>query len=175
MVSAVTTTQWKLDPSQSEVTFTVRHMMVAKVRGAFRELSGTLELQGEELASGNTQVEVDVGSVDTGDRSRDDFLRSEEFFAASKHPKLRFRSQAVDKRGRRLLVRGELQMRGVGRPVELTVELLGAAGGQRLAFKGETVLHRKDWGLTWSQALEAGGFLVGDEVRVALRVEFVRS
>lgn len=175
----MTTTTWKIDPSHSEATFTVRHMVVAKVRGAFRNVTGTVELKGEDIRSGKAVVEIDAASIDTREEKRDAHLKSEDFFWAEKHPKLVFRSKEVEGSGKQFKLHGELEMRGVAKPVVLNVEDLGKSkdpwGQDRLIFHAETKVNRKDWGLNWNQALEMGGVLVSDEVLIDLEVQMVKA
>ena len=169
---------WKIDPGRSRLTFTVRHLVVTRVHGTFHRWGGEAEIDVDDLSRGRVEVALEVESVDTGDRARDDNLRSADFFDAQNFPQLRFRSTRVTPKGRnRLLLEGELEMRGVTRPVALQAELRGkqtdSSGVNRLSFALETAIHRKQWRLEWSQALEVGGALVSDQVQINGQVEFV--
>jgi polyisoprenoid-binding protein YceI len=168
---------WSIDPERSRVAFAVRHM-VSTLHGDFREFEGTLEVthEGESEAFGT----VDPASIDTGDPVRDERVRnSADFFDVEHNPQISFRSTRIDHLGgRRLRIFGELTMRGVTREIELDARsngLTGDEGGKQrinLELRGE--LRRKDFGLTWNQAVETGGMLVGDRVKLALDVSAVR-
>jgi polyisoprenoid-binding protein YceI len=173
-------THWKIDPARSRLTFTVRHLMVTRVQGTFRRWRGEAEIDPDDLSRGRVEISVDVESVDTGFRPRDDNLRSADFFDAQKFAQLRFRSTGVKPKGRnRLALEGELEMRGVVRPVVVEAELLGRqtdpSGPSRLSFAVETAIYRKQWRLEWSQPLEVGGALVSDQVQIKARVEFLAA
>ncbi len=185
MSSSGTTTQrtgkttWKLDPVHSEVEFGVRHMMISTVKGAFKSVQGTVRIDEETYERSEVDVEIDAASIDTRDEKRDQHLRSEDFFHVEEHPTLEFKSRKVEGDEQSFRIPGELTIRGVTRPVILEGELLGGGvdpwGNDRLAFRAETKVSRKDYGLTWNQTLEAGGVLVGDEVTIALEVQVVRA
>ena len=171
-------TRWKIDVGRSKLTFTVRHLVVTRVHGTFRRWGGDAEIDVDDLSRGRVDVAVEVDSVDTGDPARDGNLRSADFFDAARFPQLRFRSTRVTPRGRnRLALEGELEMRGVTRPIVLESELLGKRtdppGVNRLSFAAETAIQRKRWGLEWSQALEMGGALVSDQVQIKAQIELV--
>jgi polyisoprenoid-binding protein YceI len=174
-----TTTTWQIDPSHSQVEFSVRHLMISNVRGYFTGVSGAIHLDEAGLESSSVEVEIDATSIDTRNTDRDTHLRSADFFDVDAHPTLRFQSTGVKRKGGELEVEGELTIRGVTRPVLLHTDELGEAsdpwGNQRIAFRGETKVNRKDFGLTWNQALETGGVLVGEEVRIVVEVEAVRT
>lgn len=167
-----------IDPSHSEVSFTVRHAGIAKVRGTFTEFSGQIEVA-EELSASRTSVEIAASSIETGDKTRDTHLRSADFFDAEKRPTWTFVSNEVRGTGDDLVLAGELTINGVTRPVELDVEYNGSAvdpwGNPRVGFSGVTEVSRKDFGLTWNVALEAGGVLVGDKAKIAIEVSAVKQ
>ncbi|MEO7836670.1 MAG: YceI family protein [Acidimicrobiales bacterium] len=166
---------WNIDASHSSVEFSVRHL-VGKTRGQFKTFSGSINVAQDTLAS-SVEASIALASVDTGDEKRDEHLRSPEFFDVGRHPVMTFRSTAVRAAGDDYLVTGELSLRGVNRPVELKLEFQGVQqdpwGGTRSGFTATTELSRRDFGLEWNVALEAGGFLVGDKVRVSLEIEAV--
>lgn len=172
-----TTTRWSIDPTHSQAEFGVRHMMISTVKGFFSDLSGTIAYDGESLEDASVNVEIAAASVDTRNEDRDGHLKSEDFFDVGTHPKLTFRSTSVSGTPDSFTVEGELTIRGETRPVTLDAELLGGGedpwGNQRLAFHAETKISREEFGLTWNQALEAGGVLVGDEVKITLEVQAV--
>ncbi|HEX8703166.1 MAG TPA: YceI family protein [Myxococcaceae bacterium] len=171
---------WQIDTTHSSIGFTVRHMVVAKVHGKFKQFSGQLTLNGESLTAGTAEVEIDTGSIDTGVEARDNHLRSPDFFDVARFPRLRFRSQRVEQVGQdRYRVVGALTLRDVTREVVLETELLGRVtdpfGTERLAFSAHTRIDRREFGLTWNKAVEAGGVLVGDSVDISLDVQAVKA
>jgi len=181
----MTTQTWTLDTTHSSIAFTVRHMVVAKVHGRFSRYEGTLtlpagELTGANLAQGSVEVSIDTASIDTQVEARDNHLRSPDFFDVERFPRITFRSTGVSRKaGEGLRIAGELTLRGITRPVELETEFLGQMkdpfGTERIAFSASTRIDRKDFGLTWNQALEAGGVLVGDRIDIALELQAVRA
>lgn len=170
---------YAIDTSHSEIGFTVRHMVVAKVRGQFKTWTGSVALEGEDFTTAKVNVEVDVASIDTREEKRDGHLKSADFFDVEKHPKLTFASTKVEKKGERYAVHGDLTIHGVTKGVTLDAEFLGKGkdpwGNDRLAFSAETQIDRKDFGLTWNQALEAGGVLVGEKVTITTEVQLVAA
>jgi polyisoprenoid-binding protein YceI len=168
-----------LDPSHSVVGFSVRHMMIAKVRGQFSDFSGKLEVAEDPLDS-TLSVEVRVDSVDTRDEQRDGHLRSGDFFDVENHPVMSFTATAVKAvGGDRFVVEGDLTVRGVTRPVTLDATYNGLGqdpwGNQRIGIEATAEVDREDFGLTWNQALETGGVLVGKAVKIEIDAQFVRS
>jgi len=173
-------TAWKVDSSHSHVEFAVRHLMIATVKGRFGEVSGTL--QGDETDLDNAAIEltIPVASIDTREAQRDTHLRSADFFETDTYPDIRFRSRTIAKAGAgAFTVDGDLTIRDVTRPLTLTVTAGGRAtdpwGGERVAYSTTAKINRKDFGLSWNQALETGGVLVGDEVNISVELEFVRA
>jgi polyisoprenoid-binding protein YceI len=171
---------WSLDTSHSTVGFRVRHMVVSKVSGRFTRWSGTLQLGGRNLQDSRVDVSIDVASIDTGVEKRDAHLRSPDFFDAARFPRIAFRSARVDSAGEdRYRVTGDLTIRGVTRPVALDVEFGGRTkdpwGGERVGFTARAALDRREFGLTWNQALETGGVLVGEKVEIELELEAVKQ
>jgi polyisoprenoid-binding protein YceI len=168
-----------LDASHTHVGFAVRHLMVSKVRGRFASLAGTVTVAPDPLES-SVEVSVDVASVDTREEARDAHLRSPDFFDAERYPTMTFRSSKVtSKGGARYLVDGELTIRGVTRPVALDVDFEGVVadpwGNERIGFSARTEIDREDFGLTWNQALETGGVVVGKKVTIDIEAEAVRQ
>jgi polyisoprenoid-binding protein YceI len=168
---------YEIDPAHSHVGFSVRHMMVSKTKGRFADVTGTIHIADEPLES-SVQVAIPVASIDTRDETRDGHLRSADFFDADAHPLLGYRSTKVTPAGDRWVVDGELTVRGVTRPVQLEVTFEGGArdpwGGDRVGFTARGELDREAFGLTWNQALETGGVLVGKQVRIEIEAEAVR-
>jgi len=175
----MTTSTWNIDTVHSGINFTIRHMVVSKVRGRFTRFGGTLTLDEADLTRSKVEATIDAASIDTGTAQRDDHLRSPDFFDAERFPELRFRSTRIDRNGERYRVTGDLTIRDVTREVVLDVEYGGRArdpwGNERAGFIASTSLNRKDFGLGWNQVLEAGGVLVGDRVDIELELQGVRA
>jgi polyisoprenoid-binding protein YceI len=173
-------TTWSIDPAHSHVGFGIRHLMIATVRGQFTDVNGTVVVDERDPTSATIDVTVATKSVTTGDEKRDGHLRSPDFFDVERFPTMTFRSKRVEGRsGNSLRVVGDLTIRDVTREVALDAELLGRAkdpwGNERAAFEASTKINRGDYGLTWNAALEAGGVLVGDEVKISIEAELVRK
>jgi polyisoprenoid-binding protein YceI len=174
------TNTWTLDTSHSGITFLVRHMVVAKVRGRFGSWSGQVQLGESDPSSARVDVEIDARSIDTGNAQRDEHLRSKDFFDVEQFPTLRFQSRRVENvTPEAFRVLGDLTLHGVTREVTLAVERGGQAkdpwGNQRTGFAATASIQRSDFGLAWNQALETGGLLVGDRVDIELDVQAVQS
>ena len=170
---------WSIDTSHSSVEFVVRHLMVAKVRGRFSEFSGTIQV-GETPEASSVEVEISVPSITTGDPQRDGHLLSADFFDAENHEVIRFRSTGVRPvKGDKYEVDGELTVHGVSKPVTLDLEYQGAItdpfGNDKAVFSASTEIDREDWGLTWNQALESGGVLVGKKAKIEIEIEAVHN
>jgi polyisoprenoid-binding protein YceI len=168
---------WTLDTAHSEVGFGVRHMMISTVRGTFTAFEGTIHLDEDAIENSSVEVKIDASSIDTSNEDRDNHLRSEDFFDVENFPTLRFESRKVEEADGGLRVTGDLTIKDVTREVTLEAEELGRGtdpwGNPRVAFKAETTIDRKDFGLTWNQALEAGGVLVGSDVKLSLEVQAI--
>jgi polyisoprenoid-binding protein YceI len=174
---ATTTATYGIDKAHSEVTFQVRHLLT-KVRGRFSEFTGTIEYDEENPEHSSVNVEVQASSIDTNERDRDAHLRSADFFDVGSFSTLTFRSTGIQRKGDdRFAVTGDLTMHGVTKRVTFDVSFLGRAkdpwGNERIAFEAHTIVNRKDFNLNWNAALETGGFLVGDDVTIALSVQAV--
>ena len=172
-------TTYKIDPAHSEVFFQVRHL-VTKVRGRFSDFEGTITYDEAQPEQSSVTFSIKTSSIDTNVADRDTHLRSADFFSAEEHPTLTFRSKKITKTdGESFDVVGDLTMRGTTKEIHLPVSFLGHAtdpwGGKRVGFEAETTVNRKDFGLNWNAALETGGFLVGDEVRVNLSIQAVAA
>ena len=176
----MTATTWNFDTSHSSINFSVRHMMIAKVRGRFQTWSGTLELDDDDLTRSRVEVAIDATSLDTRDDKRDAHLRSADFFDVEHHPKLVFTSTSIERVGEdAVAITGDLSIRGITQQVTLAVELNGRAkdpwGGLRAGFSAKTTINRKDFGLHWNAALEAGGVLVGEKVEITLDIQAIQA
>ncbi len=165
---------WAIDPAHTVVGFNARHLMVAKVRGSFTTFDGTIHIDDDPAAS-SVEVTIDAASIDTGVADRDAHLRSPDFLDVENHPTIEFRSTAVRADGDGYQVHGDLTIRGTTRPVTLDMEYLGLArdpwGNDKAMFTATTKIDREDWGLSWNQALETGGLLVGKQVTIELEVQ----
>jgi len=169
---------WTIDPGHADVAFVGRHFGLTRVRGRFTAITGNVAF-GERLEDSAVTVEIDMTSVSSGDLTRDDHLRSPDFFDVAHHPTATFRSTAVDVVGATAAMHGELTIKGVSRPVTLDVEFLGAVrdpwGADRLVLSARGSINREQWGLTWNMLLEAGGVLVSKEIKLEIDVELIRS
>jgi polyisoprenoid-binding protein YceI len=171
---------WNLDASHSHAGFSVRHLMISNVRGEFRQLSGTLQYDAANVEKSVVSVTIQAASIDTREPNRDAHLKSADFFETEKYPELTFNSTAWQhKNDDELLIKGNLTMHGVTREVVLTAErtpeMKDPWGGTRVGFTGKTKINRKDFGLHYNAALEAGGVVVGEEVTISLEAEFVKA
>jgi polyisoprenoid-binding protein YceI len=173
-------TTWNIDTSHSGVHFSVRHMVIAKVRGTFDRWQGTFQFDEQNLAASKVSVRIEAASLNTREEKRDGHLRSPDFFDVEQYPELTFESTKVEKASDvRYRVTGNLTLHGVTKEVVLDAESLGSGkdpwGNERAAFEAKTTINRKDYGLNWNQALEAGGVLVGENVDISLDVQAVKS
>ena len=169
----------QIDPAHSQAEFQVRHLL-SRVRGRFTDLSGTIDFDQDTPTASSVAFSIRTASIDTNQPDRDAHLRSDDFFAVEKYPTLTFASTAITARGpQQYDVTGVLTIRGVTKSVVLPVTYLGAAkdpwGNEKLAFDTEITIDRKEYGLTWNTALEAGGFLVGDRIDIEIDIEAVKQ
>jgi polyisoprenoid-binding protein YceI len=179
LTASSTHTAWDIDTSHSSVGFTVRHLVISQVHGRFSRWSGSLLLDEENPAASTIEARIETASIDTNEPKRDAHLRSADFFNAEKHPVMTFRSTGVAPAGADgYRMTGDLTISGITRSVTLDVDAMGKArdpwGGERLGFSARTTIDRRDFGLNWNQALEAGGVLVGEKVEINLEIEAVR-
>ena len=174
----MTTQKWTFDNSHSQVGFSVRHMMFAKVRGTFDDWSGTLSFDPADPAGSKVTASIEAASINTRNEQRDHHLRSGDFFDAENFPALEFESTSWEKTPAGYRVHGDLTIRGTTKRVALEVDDNGVGidpwGNTRIGLTGQTTIHRKEFGLNWNQALEAGGVLVGDEVTIDLEIQAVK-
>jgi polyisoprenoid-binding protein YceI len=172
---------WQIDTAHSTLGFSAKHAMVTTVRGRFTDFSGTLHLDGSDPTASTAEIDVALSSVDTGNTMRDDHIRNNDFLAIDEFPTMTFRSTAAelgDDDGEYRLT-GALTIRGVTRPVTFDLEFSGHAtdpmGNERVGFEGHATINRKDWGVNWNVALEAGGFLVSEKVKITLDISAIRQ
>ncbi|MFF4415295.1 YceI family protein [Streptosporangium sp. NPDC001559] len=170
--------RWRVDPGHAEVGFVGRHFMLTKVRGRFTGVDAVIEI-GERPEDSQVKAVIDVASLNSGDTTRDDHLRSPDFFDAEKFPKITFVSTSVTWDGTGGTLTGDLTIKDVTRPVTLAVEYLGYAhdpwDNHRTVFSASGRVNREDWGLTWNMALEAGGVVVSKEIELVLELEALRE
>jgi polyisoprenoid-binding protein YceI len=175
MSTATAVRTFAIDTTHSEAAFSVRHL-ITKVRGRFTDFSGAIEFDADQPAQSKVNFVIQAASIDTNTPDRDKHLRSADFFAVDQFPTVTFESTAITAAGGNdYQVAGDLTMRGITKAIVIPVTLLGTAvdpwGNEKLAFEGEVTVNRKDYGLNWNAALEAGGFLVGDEVKISLTIQ----
>jgi polyisoprenoid-binding protein YceI len=169
---------WSIDPVHSEVSFVVRHMMVSKVRGRFDKFEGTIQTAPNPLQSSVTAT-VDLSSVNTGNETRDNHIRSEDFFHIEKHPEMTFRSTGVRADGQDFLLDGDLTLRGITNPVTFQLEVNGFGpdpyGGTRVGFTAQTEINRNDWNVSFNGAIpgSSSGLVLSDKVLINLEIEGV--
>ncbi len=178
--TATTTSTWAIDGVHSVVEFAVKHMMVSTVKGRFRGVEGTVNIDEEHPERSTVTATIDTATVDTGVGQRDDHLRSDDFFNAEKYPKITFSSTRVEKLdGENWRVVGDLTIRDVTKEVTLAAEYEGqikdAFGKQRAAFSATTQVNRKEFGLNWNGVIEAGGVVLGDKIKIELNIAAVRN
>jgi polyisoprenoid-binding protein YceI len=179
MSTANTLKVWNVDVAHSGVNFSVRHMVISKVRGKFAKFGGRLELDEKDLTRSTVEVHIDASSVDTGVGDRDNHLRSPDFLDVEKFPELTFKSKRIERvADDRYRVVGDLTIHGVTREVPLEVEAGGTTkdpwGNLRVGFNARTHIDRRDYGLVWNKAIETGGVVVGDKVEIEIDLEAVR-
>jgi len=179
--AAVPAGTWKLDSAHTGVQFKVRHLMVSYVRGDFEKISGKIVYDEQDVSRSSADITIDAASINTRVAKRDKHLRSPDFLDVAKHPSLTFRSKKVVKAGDgKLKMTGDLTIRGVTREVVLEVEgptppIKDLQGKTRVGGVASTRINRKDFGLTWNKALEAGGVVVGDEVEITIDIEILKE
>lgn len=171
---------WNLDTSHSRIGFAVKHMMVSTVRGEFKAYTGSLQLDEADFTKSVITGEIDVASIDTRDEGRDGHLKSADFFDVENHPKMTFKSTRIEaKGGNDYVIYGDLTIRGVTREIAVSTEYSGKHqnpwGSTVTGFSGSATINRKDFGLEWNVALETGGILVGEKVKLEIEVELTHQ
>ncbi len=168
---------WAVDATHSSISFTVKHLMISKVRGSFTNFSGTVVVPDDRLAA-TVNVTIDPTSVSTGDANRDGHLKTGDFFDAEQFPEWNFKSTAIKASGSDYVLVGDLTLRGVTKPVELAVEFEGINkdlyGNTKAGFTAEAELNRKDFGMEYNAALETGGVLIGEKVKLSLDIQLAK-
>ncbi len=171
---------WQIDAGHSHIQFSVRHMMLAKVRGEFPKFSGTFELDESNPTNSKIDIEIDATSINTRDEQRDGHLKSPDFLDVATYPTITFKSTNVEVTSANTAkLHGDLTILGTTRPVTLDTEFLGKSkspwGTENYGFEAHTKINRKDWGLTWNAALETGGVLVGEDINIDIELEAVKQ
>lgn len=173
-----TRTTWKLDPAHSQVEFSVKHLMISSVKGRISDLEGSISAEESKPESSSVEVVLKAASIDTRVDQRDTHLRSPDFLDVEKFPAITFRSTRLKGTAERFDLTGDLTIRDTTRSVTLNVEFQGRGkdpwGGERLAYSATGKINRRDFGLTWNQALEAGGVVVGDELKISIEAQAVK-
>lgn len=171
--------KWVLDPSHSLFEFAVKHMMIATVKGRFTGVQGVISADPANLAAAEFGATVDVATIDTRDEQRDGHLRSADFFEAETYPTITFQSKKVSPKGDEYELVGDLTIKGVTREVTLALTYEGSGkdpwGNEKIGFSAEGKINRKDFGLVWNVALEAGGVLVGEDVKISIQIEAAKQ
>jgi polyisoprenoid-binding protein YceI len=175
----MSTTTWKLDPAHSEVSFKVKHMMITNVTGLLTDYNVEAVSEGEDFSNPKVTFTAKLNSINTGNEQRDTHLRSADFFDVEKNPELKFKSTSYKQSGDGYKLQGDLTIKGVTKPVTLDVEFGGIGkdpwGNTKAGFSVTGKLNRKDFGLNWNAALETGGVLVSDDVKIAAEIQLVKS
>jgi polyisoprenoid-binding protein YceI len=170
---------WVLDTTHTRLGFSAKHAMVTTVRGQFNDFAGSLTLDGDDPSKSSAEVTIQAASFSSGVEGRDTHVRSADFLDVENYPTLTFRSTSVRSDGDDFVLVGDLTVRGTTRPVEIEVEIEGQDkdpfGNERVGFSGETTISRKDFGLTWNVALDSGGLLVSDKVKITLDVSAIKQ
>lgn len=170
---------YTLDPAHSRIGFVARHAMITKVRGTFNELTGSGTFDADDPTKSHFEVTIQAASIDTGNADRDGHLRSNDFFDMDRYPTITFTSTSITGHGDEYEVTGDLTIKDVTKPITFELEVTGTAvdpfGNTRLGLEGETKINRKDWGVNWNAALEAGGVLVGEKVTLEFDVSAIKD
>lgn len=173
------TTKWNIDPTHSEVQFKVKHLVISTVTGQFSKFEGGIESDGENFDGASASFQLDINSISTNVADRDAHLKSDDFFSAEKFPHIKFTNGKLTKKGSDFQLVGDLTIKDITKQVTLDVEYGGSMtdgyGQHKAGFEINGKINRKDFGLTWSMVTEAGGVVVGDEVRLHLNIQAVRA
>ena len=180
MHPSTTSSTWTLDPAHTLVEFAAKHLMITTVKGRFTGVSGTIHMDETDPTASSVEAVIDAASIDTRTDQRDAHLKSADFLEVARYPQITFRSTRVERAGdAHYRVTGDLTIHGVTKPVVLDVHDEGRTkdpwGGERAGFSATTRIDRRDFGLTWSQVVESGGLVVGNEIRITLEVEATKT
>ena len=172
--------KWLIDPAHSEVQFKIKHLVISTVSGSFKKFEGTVQSEKDDFSDASVQFSAEAASVDTNNEQRDGHLKSDDFFNAVKYPKITFVSAGVEKKGNdEYILKGNLTMRDVTKPVELKVEYGGTTkdlyGQTKAGFEVTGKINRQDFGLKWSAITEAGGLVVSDDVKLIMSIQIIKQ
>ncbi len=171
---------WNLDPVHSAIEFSVRHLAISKIKGKFKEFEAKMVFDGKAVENGSAEFTIQVASIDTENEKRDNHLKSSDFFAAEENPTITFKSKKISAvKDGKFQITGDMTMRGVTKEVTFDCELHGVVqgpgGNTRAGFSAETTINRHDFGVSWSKTLDAGGLIVGNDVKLSLELEFIEA
>ncbi|MGR6972912.1 YceI family protein [Streptomyces cynarae] len=177
---AALTGEYTLDPAHSTIGFVARHAMVTNVKGSFKDFTGTLHLDGSDPSKSTASIDVKMDSIETGSADRDNHLKSSDFFRIDEHPTMTFRSTRAEALGGDdYRITGDLTILGTTKPITIDLEFNGAAkdpfGNERVGFEGKAEILRSEWGLTWNAALETGGVLVSDKIKLVFDISAIKQ
>ena len=171
--------KWLIDPAHSEVHFKIKHLVISTVTGSFKKFEGSVEAEKDDFSDAVVQFSADTASIDTNNEQRDGHLKSDDFFNAEKHPKLTFVSTGIEKNGDEYILKGNLTIRDVTKPVELEVEYGGTTkdsyGQTKAGFDITGKINRQDYGLKWSAITEGGGIVASDTVKLVMSIQVVKQ
>lgn len=173
--------KWTVDPAHSSIDFSIKHMMISRVKGSFHDFDASVEADPEDLTTADIEFNIDVASIDTRNKDRDNHLRSDEFFDVENYPTMTFKAKNIVRKGdNEYDVTGDLTIRGTTRSETFSVTFEGQnkdpmTGNEKAGFSGEGKINRSDYGLTWNVALETGGVVAGDEIKISLEFQFVKE
>ena len=177
MATSAVNTIWRVDSAQSELTFKVKHLMITNVKGEFRKFEAFIESENDAFTNAKVRFSAQTDSIDTNNADRDSHLKSADFFDAAAHPHVTFDGRILKRTDGRYWLEGDLQMKGVGRPVTFDATYNGIMrdpyGNEKAGFSFSGKINRKDWGLNWNAVLETGGMMVSEEVRIEGELQFV--
>ena len=177
--TALSADRYQIDPVHSSIAFSVRHMVINKVKGNFKEFSGTIYYDENDITQSSVEVTIKTASINTENPKRDAHLRSPDFFDAANYPEITFRSKRIVKEGDHYVAIGDLTMRGVTREIRIPFEITGKVtdpwGNTRFGVEASLTLNRHDYGISWSKTLDNGGLVVGNEVKIELNIEAVKQ
>lgn len=172
-------TTWVLDPTHSELQFKVKHLMITTVTGSLKSLTGSVNSSSDDFENAEVKFEAETGSIDTGNTDRDNHLKSGDFFDADQFPKITFESASLEKDGDDYTLKGNLTIKDITKPVKINVEFGGIAtdpwGNTKAGFTISGKINRTDFGLSWNAALETGGVMVSEEVKILGELQFVKQ
>lgn len=176
----MSTTKWVLDPTHSELSFKIKHLMISNISGSFQQFQVAVETQDDDFSTAQIQVTAEIASIHTNNEQRDHHLRNSDFFEAETYPQLRFQSTKIEKLSDdTFTVYGDLMMKGVSKPVKLSVEYSGVTkdpwGGVRAGYTISGKLNRSDWGINFNGVLETGGVALGEEVKLTSEIQLVKQ